>query len=393
MATDHWTPESRAEQYWTPDQLKGAWGTEAPPSWFAESMYVPPGTYPTAGPDLVNVDGQDMRRVGGSQGGSDLDLINSLGGRYDEKYGNLVQPDAWMDWRKSQEGFWDGPGPFMLALTALGAGPFASSMGLYGAGTATSSGAAASTGAGGFSSNLTGLYQMATDAGLFGPAADAFAMSGGGSTLAGGAGWAIPTAGSAAVSGATGGGMGDFMELLRKMGIRVPGTGSTMGNVFDIGRGLYGLYQGNQMQDLAERAMQANDPFGPERAGYAEKLRQLYANPSMVEQIPGYQQGLNAVRNKMESQGYAGSGNMMLGLHKYGGDFFDKEANRLAQLAGAQFPPRGGDALLTGNAMGANLTGNALNSLVYGALGLFGDRDTGSRPSGTSTSGATAFWS
>ena len=158
------------------------------------------------------------------------------------------------------------------------------------------------------------------------------------------------------------------------MGGFAPGRGSGtgefgLGNVWDIGSGLYGLYQSGQTRKLAEQASRMNDPFGPYRGQYAQELSALRADPSQVERIPGYQAGLNAVERKMASQGYLGSGNMMAALSQYGGDFFDKEVGRLSLLAGAQFAPRGGDALMTGNAQATDLAGNALNRLGYGILG------------------------
>ena len=167
----------------------------------------------------------------------------------------------------------------------------------------------------------------------------------------------------------TGGGMDDLLKVLQKAGV-LPGSQGGLGSIFNIGRGLYGMYQGSQMKDLAERAMTAENPFGPERAGYAAKLRNLYNNPNSITSMPGYEAGLTAVERKMAAQGYNGSGNMMAALQKYGGDFFNSEADRLATLAGAKFAPSGGSQLLAGNIAGNQMQGNSLNSLIYGALGL-----------------------
>lgn len=54
-----------------------------------------------------------------------------------------------------------------------------------------------------------------------------------------------------------------------------------------------------------------------------KKMMQL-PDPSVVPNMPGYQAGLEAVRRTMASQGYQGSGNMMLALQKYGGDMYNQ---------------------------------------------------------------------
>ena len=86
--------------------------------------------------------------------------------------------------------------------------------------------------------------------------------------------------------------------------------------------------------------------------------------------MPGYEAGLDAVTRKMASQGYLGSGNMMAALQKYGGDFFNAETARLGNLAGAQFGPSGGAALLQGTNYANDLASKALASLGYGIRGF-----------------------
>lgn len=156
-------------------------------------------------------------------------------------------------------------------------------------------------------------------------------------------------------------------EILKKLGISNGGPLSTLAS---IASGIYGMNRAGDMRDLALRAMQEQDPFGPERAQYAAKLRELYANPSNVENLPGYKAGLQAIERSMAGNGYLGSGNMMLALHDYGGRMFDAEAQRLAQLAGAQFGPSGGGVLLSGNNLANTLANESLGSLGYGVRGI-----------------------
>lgn len=194
---------------------------------------------------------------------------------------------------------------------------------------------------------------------------------------------ALPSTGMAgtAISGASGGGFWDAimqattgavnsggsfgMEELMKM---VMGK-NPWGNIFNIGRGIYGLHQSRDMQKLAEQAMKTENPFGPYRDEYAQKLRGLYADPSSITKMPGYEAGIQAVNRGMAKSGYLGSGNQMTALQKFGGDFFNAEADRLAMLAGAKFAPGGGSQLLQGSIAAKQLEGNALNTLIYGVLG------------------------
>lgn len=166
-----------------------------------------------------------------------------------------------------------------------------------------------------------------------------------------------------------GSGMMDFFELLKQAGL-MPGSGGPISNLLNIGSGIYGMMQSNKMMDLAQQAAQMQDPFGPQRPQYQAALANLYANPSSITSMPGYQAGLNAVERKMASQGYLGSGNMMAALSQYGGDFFDKEVARLSMLSGAQFAPTGGNALLTGTQFGNDLASRSLATLGYGVRGL-----------------------
>lgn len=312
-------------------------------------------------------------------------------------------PTTWLDYG------------YLLPLAVIGGG-------LAMGGLAGGAGAgAAGAGAGMAGADAAGLAAMGADAGLSGPALDAFIASGGtmGSTAAGGGGVgfgagelfnsAIDMFGGSGATGSFGGtgmtgfpgggspasaawntgsmfnpgtavgygpasssgGMWDLINRLRQLGL-MPGGGGPLSTISNIGSGIYGMYQSNQMKQLAEEAARMQDPFGAQRAQYANKLSALYANPSSITGMPGYQAGLDAVERKMASQGYLGSGNMMTALHQYGGDFFDKEVARLSNLAGAQFAPSGGNALLAGNIAGNNLMGQSLASLGYGVRGLEG---------------------
>ena len=151
----------------------------------------------------------------------------------------------------------------------------------------------------------------------------------------------------------------DWLEKLKKIKGPISGGMSLLS-------GFMGLKQSRDLSKLSREAMNRSDPFGPERTKYAQELDRLRQDPSRVERLPGYKAGLQAVERRMASQGYLGSGNMMIALHDYGGRMYDAEANRLAQLAGAGISPNFGPAL-SAQASSSDLASRALASLGYGA--------------------------
>lgn len=144
----------------------------------------------------------------------------------------------------------------------------------------------------------------------------------------------------------------------------------TAKNIWDIGTGIYGLTQSGKMSKAAQTAMKQADPFGGERGTYQQKLRDLYADPSSITKMPGYQAGIEAVQRGMAPYGY--SGNLATALQKYGGQFFSDEAARLASLSGAQFGPSSGEQLVSGTAADLALTGQSLNRIGYGLSRMIG---------------------
>lgn len=147
------------------------------------------------------------------------------------------------------------------------------------------------------------------------------------------------------------------------------GGGDPLSTLMSFGSGLFGLRRAKKQDDLAREMLNRSDPFGPQRAQYAQRLNELYADPSQVERLPGYKAGLDAVERKMASQGYLGSGNMMLALHDYGGRMFDNEAARLATLAGGgMLPDTGTFAKMTSD--NTDLYGKSLASLGFGGKNL-----------------------
>jgi len=225
---------------------------------------------------------------------------------------------------------------------------------------------AAGTGAGVFGGDIAGTA-AAGEGITAGAGAEAAASAGAGNGVFGG-----EIAGAA--FGEEGGSLG-LMDYLTKIasGITSGAGPAAKASAFDpissgmsLVSGIYGMKRSNDLMKIAERASAMQDPFGPYRAQYAQQLSGLMADPSKITTMPGYTAGMQAVERRMASQGYLGSGNMMAAMAEYGGSFFDKEANRLAGLAGANINPSGGGVLMNGANASYDAASRALASLGFG---------------------------
>lgn len=167
----------------------------------------------------------------------------------------------------------------------------------------------------------------------------------------------ITMSGGGLGNGAGGGGSG------------IPGF---LGGVLNIGSGIYGLLERDRLKKIAERAFQAQDPFGSQRPGYQAQLAELMNNPNALTNMPGYQFGLDEGRRAIQRRGAAdGSGGreaIALARYtpEYAMNFRNMELQRLAGLAGAGIAPSGGNVLMQGNAMASDIASRALASLGYG---------------------------
>jgi len=178
---------------------------------------------------------------------------------------------------------------------------------------------------------------------------------------------------TSAGGGASGGG-GILQQVLN--GLKIPGIGnlgegaSALSKIYNIGSGIYGLTQANDMKKLSQQIMERSDPFAASRPQYAAQLNALMADPSQIVNAPGYRAGEQAVMRKLGSQGYLGSGNMMLAMRDFGGNMFDTQVARLAQLAGANVAPGSGMGTAANVRSGsASATQQALSRIGYGLAG------------------------
>ena len=117
------------------------------------------------------------------------------------------------------------------------------------------------------------------------------------------------------------------------------------GALIAAGASLAGSYMSKRS---ADKVAAASDPFAKYRGYYGEQLQKLEQNPGLLTQRPGYQAGLDAIERTMGSRGFLGSGNLGASLFRYGGQFYNEEANRLAGLAGAGQTPGAGQVASAG---------------------------------------------
>lgn len=143
--------------------------------------------------------------------------------------------------------------------------------------------------------------------------------------------------------------------------------------------------QQKDAQKFAQEQMEQMDPFAEHRGTYADRLNQLTADPSSIENSAAYRARLQAAERAMAMQGYTGSGNALAAAASAGGDVYQQELENLMALSGA-VQGLGARASAYGTAAGAigGANDNYLNSLsglgnsIVGIGGLFGGNKSGS---------------
>ncbi len=143
---------------------------------------------------------------------------------------------------------------------------------------------------------------------------------------------------------------------------------------------------------LAEKYSGRLDPFGSQRAQYAQQLSDLYADPSKVAQTPGYQfalsQGLGATnRGKMATTGGVANSDDIAYASGLASQTFNTEANRLAQLAGSQFGPSAAAGMLQTGMLGSIGSRNAALSAMMFPFSGGSNNPVNKNPAPTTTPG------
>jgi len=137
--------------------------------------------------------------------------------------------------------------------------------------------------------------------------------------------------------------------------IAAGGAVSFLGSLFSGGAGgmmgplgtMFGnLFTGGGTS-TAQTAATMNDPFGSQRGQYQQQLAALYANPSSVQQMPGFQTeynlALDATQRQMAAAGNTNSTLAMNTMAQVGPQiqqsYFNNMAQQLSYLAGAGIAP------------------------------------------------------
>lgn len=265
--------------------------------------------------------------------------------------------DTWNKQQQDDGGLFGGDFGKIAMLAALAAG----GMGAFGGFGAAGAGSGALDWA---------AMAAADDAGL----GAAFSALGGGAPAATGFQALADIAGggfAGGVSDLLGGGGGGMEGIWKTILKDIPGIGggnsSPLSKIFNIGSGVYGITQANELKRMAAKIAEQSDPFASSRGQYISQLNALMADPSGIVNAPGYRAGEQAIMRRMAGQGYLGSGNMMKSLQDFGGNLFDQQIARLAQLSGAGVAPGSGTAAAASTYnSGAAALMSALNRIGYG---------------------------
>lgn len=100
--------------------------------------------------------------------------------------------------------------------------------------------------------------------------------------------------------------------------------------------------QAKEQNKLAQKGIDAADPFREYRPKYAEQLDKLMSDPSSITKTPEYKARLDAAARQMAAQGYTGSGNAIIEAANAGGAAYQQAFQNLGQLSGAGVTPGGG---------------------------------------------------
>lgn len=169
----------------------------------------------------------------------------------------------------------------------------------------------------------------------------------------------------------TAGGSSDPFATLSNIGSAVatpngmwPGiTPGNVGNWGQVGTGLYALWKAKQMAKLGR-------PTGAQTAARGQ-MESLIRDPSSITSMPGYKAREQAITRSMAANGYLGSGNMMAELADFGGGFYN---DTLRTMSGLAAPTADQQQYNIGS---TQLSGQGLQSLLYGGVGLLNPKKPG----------------
>lgn len=173
-----------------------------------------------------------------------------------------------------------------------------------------------------------------------------------------------------------------------------------VGNLINLAGDALGTYGALKQDKVGSKIAGEANPFGKYREGYGADLARLMDDPNAFSTDPAYtfarDQGLEAVTRKMNSSGFAGSGNQAAELLKYASGFAQQyrgqELDRLAQLAGANIAPASAASAITAGGAAHDQIGDVLNDVgaQFGITTKAGQQPLASLVGGAGTSAAAA---
>ena len=133
-----------------------------------------------------------------------------------------------------------------------------------------------------------------------------------------------------------------FQDLLNKAGTTVSDYFSNPAAFPAIATAIQQWNNANKYGDMASGAAEKYNPFGQYRRGYGDQLQALYADPSSIENTPGYKfrlsQGMGVIGPKQAAM-HGGYGNEFRAMQDYAQGLasteWGNEVDRLSKLAGA----------------------------------------------------------
>lgn len=135
-----------------------------------------------------------------------------------------------------------------------------------------------------------------------------------------------------------------------------------------------------QLQNLMSSGLQQSDPFGPQRAQYAQRLARTYTNPEEYLTSPEYKaiskRRLEALERADAAQGRRSQyGARAEKMHEFDLENLMKERTMLAQLAGSGISPSQVSSLINGVGVGsAQAQANAPGNLLFMLNQIFGGK-------------------
>ena len=133
---------------------------------------------------------------------------------------------------------------------------------------------------------------------------------------------------------------------------------SVVGDIMGIATGVQDYKHGKAARNVERKALDtSSQAYG--------QLQDLMSDPSKITEMPMYKAGLEAVQRALGQQGLTGSGNAVLALSEYGGNFYQQQMSLLASIAQGNAPEfgeggkvqAGGAGRITSIASGGNYRG------------------------------------